>query len=402
MLGERAKSFFRNSCGNMGVMFAVSAIPLMVVAGSAVDFIRSRQAQTVLQAAADAAALGGGSSSKLSDSELREIVDGYVMNNGAPGAVDLITEVISKKDSATGSFSVRVRGKLDSGFMYLVGIDSMDIMGYSEVNLGSRALDLALVLDNTGSMSGTKLANLKASAKGLIQILESEKADYASLRVGVVPFSEYVNVGAGNKSASWINRPFSLFPWGGCVGSRYSPDDTDALATGRYPTVDGVNCPAELLPLTSNLVAARSKLDGLIAGGNTYLPVGIHWGWNILSEETPYAEGMSDAEMKSLQGKKIMVLMTDGENTISPTYPRHDGSDSARSDGLTTDSCDGAKADGIQIYTVSFMVSTPTVQTLLDRCASEPSMSFNADNAADLNAAFTQIGHQLADLRIVR
>ncbi len=58
---------------------------------------------------------------------------------------------------------------------------------------------IALVLDNTGSMRGTKLANLKAAATDLVNSLFKE-VDPAKRtpQMAVVPFSMTVNVGPAN------------------------------------------------------------------------------------------------------------------------------------------------------------------------------------------------------------
>lgn len=156
------------------------------------------------------------------------------------------------------------------------------------------------------------------------------------------------------------------------------------------------------MPLTSDFNAVKSKIDALIATGYTYIPAGLLWGWNILDSAQPFSEGMTKAELNSKHGRKALVLITDGENTISPTYPEHKGADINVANKKLRDICKDVKDDDIAVYTVSFMVASPNIENLLEQCASDKENYFNADNAAQLYAAFKVIGELLAAVRITQ
>ena len=67
----------------------------------------------------------------------------------------------------------------------------------SEVQRGMDKLEVALVLDNTGSMQGAKLTTLKSQAKILIDKLvagSQNSSDSTPLRISLVPFSSTVRV----------------------------------------------------------------------------------------------------------------------------------------------------------------------------------------------------------------
>lgn len=49
--------FTRNDRGNVTTIFALSAIPIMVAAGAAIDYVTALRGKSELQAAVDAAAL---------------------------------------------------------------------------------------------------------------------------------------------------------------------------------------------------------------------------------------------------------------------------------------------------------------------------------------------------------
>ncbi len=386
----------------MAVMLGLAMVPLGLGAGAAVDFARALQVRTILQGAADAAAIAGGTSRDKSDAALQQIVEQYLEINGAKDALQYVGEIKQELNEGKGTLTVSIDGTIPSSFMRLAGFSDMDIGASSEVNVGSQALELALVLDNTGSMSGTKIINLRSAATNLVNIIQSESSSYADVKMAVVPFAEYVNIGPFRGGEAWVDKSYlGGQPFSGCVGSRRDPQDQQVGAIGGgYPGLSGVRCNVELLPLTTNLDAVKSRIASMVAVGATYVPTGLMWGWNVLDSQVPFAEGRTAADMKRINGRKAIVLMTDGENTISPTYPTHDGRDVATSNTSLEEMCSKVKMEGIQIFTVSFMVPTDTIKDILIGCASAPSQYFDADNSTELNAAFTQIARELAAIRL--
>ena len=402
------KSKFLNSCaGNIGITLALALVPLLIAGGVAIDMVRLNNVNTTLQAAADSAALAGATSKQLANSAaLTKIVNSFLTENKALSLMSSGVVVDNHIDPSTGAFVVNVKGKVDTAFMKLVGMPTMDVGGMSAVNLGMQGLELALVLDNTGSMSGAKIAALKTAAKQLISILESAKADYSDLKFALVPFSQYVDVGIANRNASWIMVPPAIGKtsnWNGCIGSRNNPMDERVGTSGsNYPGVLDVACPAEITPLTTNTAVIKSEIDRMVAGGSTYIPTGLLWGWNVLDSSVPYTEGRTAAQLAAVNGRKVIVLMTDGENTASPIYPDHSGRDAFAANKKLESLCANVKADGIEVFTVSFQVPTPTIKAILSDCATDTGHAFDADNSAMLMDAFMRIGDQLSGVRLVQ
>jgi Flp pilus assembly protein TadG len=396
--------FWKDTTGNIGILAALALIPILLVTGAAIDFGRANYARTVLQGAVDAAALAGGASKDKSPARLQTIVEQYVMANHAQQVLQYVSKISQSIDSNAGTFNVEVDGKLPTSFMAIAGIKTMDIGARSQVNLGAQALEIAMVLDNTGSMAGTKIANLKTAANNLVNIVEKEAASYSDTKFAVVPFAEYVNVGAGFGLASWLDKSgIGSATWNGCVGSRPQPFDlTLGNASKLYPAVAGVPCNTQLLPLTADLAAVRSRINLMTATGSTYIPTGLLWGWNVLDSVAPFTEGRTKAQMKTLKGRKALILMTDGENTISPTYPAHDGIDTAASNDNLASICKNVKKDDIEVFTVSFMVPSPMIKGILEDCATSPANYFDADNSTELYSAFTDIARELAAVRLTQ
>ncbi len=395
-------SFLRNQSANVAMIAGLMAVPLLLVSGISVDTINAIKTRTTLQAAADAAALAAALDVGLSDAELTEIVKKYAKENGVDRSVTDLILVDGKFNSTNGTFNVEIKGSVTNAFFGMVGMPKTDVGVISQVSMGARAIDVALVLDTTGSMAGSKMVALKTAAKLFVDTVEAEKASFSSLKVGVVPFAEYVNVGGtlGSLAVAETNGD----PTSGCVGSRSSAYRTSISSTEPYTIMPFSNCTAELLPLTSNLDSVRSKIASLPTASKTYIPAGLLWGWQLLNSDAPYTEAMTPAQIEQTNGRKIMILMTDGANTASAVNAsaRHSGSVVNDANTLTEETCIKAKADKIYIYTISFMITDPTIQTILDNCATTTANSYNADNNAQLLAAFSEIGAELAQIRLTR
>jgi Flp pilus assembly protein TadG len=455
---SRLSKYIRNEVGGTAVVMAIAAVPLALAVGIAVDTLRANRVQTVLQGAADSAALAGATSQKSAKKDYSKIVKEYLQANGANDALDSVTKIDSKLNKSDNTFTVWVEGKVDSGFMQMAGINDFDVSAKSVVNLGGQALEVVLVLDNTASMAGSKIGALKDAAKELVDDLMVKKTAAADVKVGVVPFSEYVNVGLGAKTKPWMNVPPETtetknicgvsYPdatksncvtktgtysndgiptpytyeecewnygtgvttcadqtwtnkWYGCVGSRTSPlDETIGSMSTPYPGLLNLSCPAEILPLTNSASAVNKAIDSLITTGNTYIPAGLLWGWNMIDANEPISGGYTKKQMTSKEGTKAIVLMTDGFNTLSAAYPYHWGTDTATSNTLTAQLCDNIKDDGIIVYTVAFEVTDAAAKDLLSNCASEASNAFVADDKVALMDSFKTIGESLSKVRL--
>jgi len=105
-----------------------------------------------------------------------------------------------------------------------------------------------------------------------------------------------------------------------------------------------------------------------------------------------------------------MILITDGSNTLSvgggdetdhTDGIYHLGAEikttdrRASADALTVELCDGIKADGIRIITLTFDVSLEETRDLLLDCASNPDDYFNAENTDELAKRISEIENGL-------
>ena len=138
-----------------------------------------------------------------------------------------------------------------------------------------------------------------------------------------------------------------------------------------------------------------------------------------LADRAPFTEGRAYSVGDN---KKILILMTDGENTYFANgkftvshygawgyiWKSHLGTTSndelimrEKMEDRMTLACANVKAAGIDLYTVAFQIPDQHTIDLLKACATDPdTMAFDASNSAELTAAFTAIGDQISLLRL--
>lgn len=190
MLGSIRK-FARDRKGAFAMQFALMAVPLCVCTGLAIDGGRAFLARFELASALDAAALAVGSTT-TAGADLNAVARKYVDINfktehDEPITLELVVE--DKKATLKGSVEI------NTYFMPLVGQPTVKVSAESEVRVGGNNVEVAMALDVTGSMAGTRITGLKDAAKILIdEVVNTVQTPYFS-KVAIVPWSQSVYVG---------------------------------------------------------------------------------------------------------------------------------------------------------------------------------------------------------------
>jgi Mg-chelatase subunit ChlD len=149
------------------------------------------------------------------------------------------------------------------------------------------------------------------------------------------------------------------------------------------------------------MYAFKAKIDSMIAQDATYIPAGLMWGWAALTKSEPFTE--AEDKVHGQPVRKIMVLMTDGFNTISSSVPYdggHFAKDTAAANANTTQLCENVKGAGIELYTVAFALTDPTIKKILEDCASAGGKYYDAATGTDLEEAFKKIAADFSPLRL--
>lgn len=394
-----ALSYRDDTKGNFATIFAVSLFVLVAGVAAAVDLGAAASAKQRLQDTTDQISLYSARSLETDPAVLAQQAQDYV-NFNYPNTKDSITiDNISRVGDAV---RVEASTKVDTRFANILGFGKLDVNVLSVSNYAERGIDIALVLDTTGSMGqpssggGTKIETLRTAATNLISTLDTGTT--GRVRVSVVPFAQYVNVGTDNLDADWIDDSLVNGAWGGCVGSRGGNGEEEADYDGdEFPAITGVSCSNPITPLTADLDKPKAGISTLLASGWTYMPSGLAWGWRTLEGNAPFTQ--ADTKEK-FERDRYIVMMTDGANTRANSGTYHDSASSNKADRATEKLCDAIKGSDIQIYSIAYEIDKAKTRRLLQGCASETDMYFNAQNADDLSQAFAEIASNLSTLRL--
>lgn len=457
------RNFVNNTSGSVFIIVALSAMAVLGATGVAVDIGRSQMVQAKLQNAVDAAGLAAGAT--INSADLTEVATKYILLNFNHGNLNAtLHPVVATLSADKKILTVTAAADVPTTIMKLLGHSTVTIDATTEVTRSNKGLELALVLDTTGSMSGTKIFALKTASHDLVDILFGDTTTQENLWIGVVPFSQAVNVGSSH--TNWLNAShyaglnWGTTSWSGCLDERYStgrdvtddpPFDLAAPAAAvpaapyerfrayYWPDHDTYNnwitsgptykitgskgpntyCPSVLTPLSNTKTTINAGIDALVANGNTHIGVGAVWGWRLISPRwRGYWGGSMDSNNLPLDYNtplmsKAVVIMTDGTNTISNSVRGAYGYLSNGNLGTTSSSaattqlnnrlssvCTAMKTQGITVYTILFEESSATITTLMRNCASNPDYFFNSPTEEALKTAFQTIGDSLASLRI--
>ena len=209
MLSGLFRRFLRNCDGSAMPMLALAALPLMAFVGAAIDYSRTASTRTAMQAALDATGLmlskdaqttpGATLAQKASD-------DFKTMFTRAEAYDVQVTSQFSQPAQGMFSLELTASAKVNTLFSQFLGQSVVQLSATSEVVWGIKKLNLALVLDNTGSMAqSAKMTNLKTAAHNLLTTLQNAAKTPGDVQVAIVPFATDVNAGTSNVSAPWID-----------------------------------------------------------------------------------------------------------------------------------------------------------------------------------------------------
>jgi Flp pilus assembly protein TadG len=419
--------FLRNQKGGVAPMLALGIIPLIGAVGAAVDYSRANSTRTAMQAALDSTALmlskdAQGLTAAQLDSKASVYFNALFHRPEASNVQ--ITQQLSSPQA--GSFNIKVTGTATVSTMVwrVIGQEQVTITASGEVVWGIKKLNLALALDNTGSMSSSgKMTALKEAAHNLLNTLQKAEKLPGDVKVSIIPFAVDVNVGTDKVNEAWVDwedwdakngtcsnssyhsqtsclshdgiwTPAAHSTWNGCVMDRDQNNDVNATPTGdgaavNYRAHQASNCPVAMTPLSSDWPALNTKIDAMTPSGNTNVTIGMQMAWQTLTPAAPF-----NAPAVSPDVDKVIILLTDGVNTQNRWT-----SSTTSIDSRTQKACDNAKLANIKLYTVRVIDGNAT---LLQGCATKPDMYFNVQQASQLNSVFASIAQNLANLRIAK
>jgi Flp pilus assembly protein TadG len=211
----RLKALLCDRSANVAVTFALVLIPVVGAVGVGLDYSRANSARTAMQNTLDSVALTLGKEAlTLTTGNIQKEATTYfkaMFNRTEVSNIDIQAELKSAEDSIllTGT------GLVDTTFARVIGFKQIKITTASTVVWGTnKKIEIALVLDNTGSMASYgKIEALRKASKDFIDAMKKVSKKTGDIRIAVVPFDTHVNIGPSYKTASWID--WSLMGAGG-------------------------------------------------------------------------------------------------------------------------------------------------------------------------------------------
>lgn len=254
------RRFARDESGVFAVIFGVMAIVLIALGGAVVDYVTLEQTKSRAQTALDAAALAlqprilepgfNAAGAEILRGLAEDIMIERIGDSRVTASIPADGVVTNVED---GSLYFRASFSMPTTFVALVGVPRLGAQVQSEATRRKLSMEIVFVLDNSGSMketgagtNGTRqrmqflkdaancatfimfyknVVNAPGNSDTCIQAPGAPLLD--DVKLGVVPFTMFVNVGASNRNASWIDKGNSVIANDNFDDGRSPPGNID-------------------------------------------------------------------------------------------------------------------------------------------------------------------------------
>ncbi|MEL6724484.1 MAG: TadE/TadG family type IV pilus assembly protein [Pseudomonadota bacterium] len=405
MVVKACQSWVQDTRGNIAMLFGVIVVPVLLVVAFAIDSSRELSTAKHLQAAIDAASLAGARAledATQSDEEVRQIALTSLSANLESSHSDMAcAQANVTVNRELGTVNVQSQCQINALFGGTLTPEDMSVASAATAKANVTKLDLALMLDVSGSMGGDRIADLRTAAITTAQTLLTPAAG-DRVRISFVSYATSVNAGAYGNTV--LGRPANDDSDGDgldrvCVSERTGTaawnDDEPEL--GKWVGDLAADCPtSSLLPLTNNLSLFESEINSLVADGWTAGHLGVAWSWYLISPDwsdiwPSASEPLAYNEPNTV---KAVILMTDGMFNREYVLAQGDSEDQA------TRMCDEMRDQQVLVYSVAFQAPPDAIAILRD-CAGDDSRFFDASNGEELLDAYAAIASQLSALTLV-
>ena len=206
--------FREDNSGQVAMTFGIALIPILTGAGVAIDFSRIAMKHSSLQQATDSAALAVAKSVTTSTTSggVQAQAQSYLTTSYSNRTATITSASIATDHK---SLCVNSTDTVQLGLLSVFGTSTKNIDVSTCTYLAGVAgsYEIALVLDNSGSMNesvsgSSKVTALKTAANQFISAMFAEPF-LGKVKMSVVPFSGMVavqNSDTSNRTASWIDH----------------------------------------------------------------------------------------------------------------------------------------------------------------------------------------------------
>lgn len=349
-------AFVQDERGTMTTLSLFLLLGMIALGGMTVDLMRHEAIRTQLQSTSDRAVLAAADLDQTSDAEA--VVRDYIAKAGFE---DYIQDIIVAPGVNYMSVEANLSVDMPTWFMNMSGIDSIPAKSSSKAEEKVPNIEVSLVLDISGSMGWasaepgkTKIEVLRSAANTFSDTMMSANTTFGNglTSVSIIPYHAVVNVGQPLISKFNVETHHT---YSDCV--RFTPSQFDSIAiyggsggtsldrlsnfdrnNKDYHEVGGTSqlerpwCQkgsyGAILPHSVSLTDLQGKINSLNAQGNTAIDLGVKWAAALLDPSTTaitndlIADSVLDSQVEDrpvpysdVETIKVMVVMTDGENT---------------------------------------------------------------------------------------
>jgi len=357
-IAHRASLFCRDESGVLIIFGLIIFVLMLMIGGMAVDLMRYESVRAQLQSTADRATLAAASLTQTMDSEA--VVDDYFTK---AGLIEYLQGVTVQNAVNFRQVQADVQAQVPSLFMQMMGVEELVGPADSTAEEQISDVEITLVLDVSGSMvsgGSQKLANLKLAASNFVDTVLAGDTE-EKISISMVPFNGQVGLGPdlaasynistqhtfntcvdfldaefaapGISPSALLTRSDVIDPWSsGASKNRVNPSGTGTQT--NYCSDDDRNM---VRPFLRDPVVLKAAINGMVGDGNTSIDIGAKWGLALLDPgtqgvitnmiglgEVPATFAGRPFAFDRNETAKIMVVMSDGENTdqhqLRPSY----------------------------------------------------------------------------------
>jgi Flp pilus assembly protein TadG len=375
-LREQARRYSRAEDGVMAPQILFFFFMMLLVGGVAVDVMRFETKRVAVQNTMDRATLAAASLEQTLDAE--DVVRDYFTKAGLSSELDSISV-----DEGMNYKIVQAKATVRSGnyFMSLMDIPYLEAQNRSQAEQRVTNVEIALVLDVSGSMYNTysRITNLKAAAKDFIDTVLAGDTEN-KISIAIVPYNGQVNIGpdlyskftksyahtfavtsgANQGQSQCLDLPTSTYAnttlsrttaypqtpfadaWSSTSQSTsYVAYTNTSYGKLQFDTGRSLYSNVWCQPIAANVVrpfnndasTLKNQIDALVAVGATSIDLGMKWGAFLVdpSSQSINSELASAGKVPSYfssrpaayddeETMKVVVLMTDGENFVQERF----------------------------------------------------------------------------------
>ncbi len=337
---DRLPAFRREEDGNVTIFSIFMIVLILIITGAAVDIMRFEATRAKMQSTMDRAVLAAADLDQEQDPEA--VVIDYMTK---AGIIDILANVTVDEGLNYRTVAAEGSATLDTLFLHMSGFDTLTAPAASTAEEKISNVEIAMVLDVSGSMGGSRIENMRDAAEEFVDTVIQPAGSPGLTTVSIVPYNANVNV--GQTLAPYFDweehQDYSycaIFDANDFDRAWIDPDDQldrlahfDLWSTDEYTTeIPSPWCPtgdtSAIIAHGSNKTTLNAHIQSLQAGGNTAIDIGMKWGVAMLDPEMRPAisemasDGLvtADASQRPAgyndpEAIKFVVVMTDGENT---------------------------------------------------------------------------------------